>query len=230
MRRIRFIALPLFFVVAVFFLTGRSFVFPKGEKVNANKSIDVEAQMIEETASNAASPTPTAASSTAASATPIATATLTPTPHLSSTPRVLSIPKIHLNAPIIISGKLSDGAMYVPPDNKTIGWWKYGKFPGQMGTAVLAGHYKVADGSPGVFYRLHEVAKGDEISVTSEDGAVKTFIINDISTYPINNFPLNYFFSADDARRLHIITCAGAYMPKEKNYTHRLVVYALLKA
>ncbi len=146
-----------------------------------------------------------------------------------SQPSIIMIPKISLYAPISVSGNTSEGGMEVPPDAKTVGWWRYGTYPGEIGSAVLAGHYKIASGAPGVFYNLNKLAVGDEIIMTLKSGKVLTYVVTTLNTYKVEDFPLNSFFSANDARRLNLITCAGKYIKSLDNYSHRLAVYAILK-
>jgi sortase (surface protein transpeptidase) len=141
----------------------------------------------------------------------------------------LIIPKINLVAPIIESGKTEDGSMFVPPDNKTVGLWQYGVKPGEVGSAVVAGHFKINTGKPGVFYDLQNVDIGDEIDITYSDGRALKFEVQNKETYKVEDFPLSDFFGLNDAKRLNLITCAGKYDRIKKDYTHRLAIFAVLK-
>ncbi len=146
-----------------------------------------------------------------------------------SEPNLIIIPKISLFAPVKISGNSKEGGMEVPPDAKTVGWWKYGTYPGQLGSAVLVGHYKINSGAPGIFYNLNKLSVGDEIIMTLKNGKVLTYIISTLNTYKAEEFPLESFFYSKDARRLNLITCAGKYIKSLDNYSHRLAIYAILK-
>ncbi len=140
------------------------------------------------------------------------------------------IEQIGLNAPVIEEGKTSDGRMGVPSDNSTVGWWKFGTSPGELGSAVLAGHYKIEDGSPGVFYRLSDVKLGDEIKIVDSKGQIKIFEIVEREVYPEKDFPIQKVYSQKDVKRLNLITCTGNYIPELNDYSHRLVVYAVMKS
>jgi LPXTG-site transpeptidase (sortase) family protein len=150
----------------------------------------------------------------------LATADLTPTN--------IKLDRIRLNAPITRSGKTPDGRPEVPPDHATAGWWQYGAKPGESGNAVLAGHFKIADGSPGVFYHLNQVKLGDQFTVTAADTTVQTFTVVDLGIYTVADFPLQKIYGSKDAKRLNLVTCTGTFLPEKNDYTHRLVVYASL--
>jgi sortase A len=143
-------------------------------------------------------------------------------------PQNLLIPKISLVAPIVESGKTESGNMYVPPDDKTIGWWKFGVKPGEIGSAVLAGHFRVNSGAPGVFYNLDQITVGDEIDIIKTGGEVLKFSVIRREVYPVDLFPLTDFFNSNDAKKLNLITCSGKYLRDKKDYSHRLAIYAVL--
>ncbi len=60
------------------------------------------------------------------------------------------------------------GALEAPADYGTAGWFVDGPQPGQPGPAVVAGHVDSKDG-PAVFYRLADMAVGDEVIVSRHD-------------------------------------------------------------
>jgi sortase A len=141
-------------------------------------------------------------------------------------PARIVVDKINLSAPIVSEGQTDGVRMGVPSDNATVGWWGLGRKPGELGSSVLAGHYKVADGSPGVFYRLNELRTGDEIKILLADHKEKLFIVENIEIYKESAFPLRKVFATRDARRLNLITCTGEYIAELDDYSHRMVVFA----
>lgn len=216
MRPVRFVSFALVLAFAVFFLSVGFLVLQKPKVSKTSKPIEPllpEPQNIVEAAE-------------AIEETPITHAVAEM--HF-STPQRLTIPSINLDATIISAGENKRREMEVPPDNKTIGWWNKGIIPGQIGSAVLAGHFKVEDGSPGVFYNLRNIKVGDEIIIADET-ELKRFVVLDMKMYSVEEFPLEYVFSYNDGkRRLNIMTCAGKYLPKRDDYSHRIVVYTELK-
>lgn len=137
----------------------------------------------------------------------------------------LKISSINLNVPVLSVGADVDGTQLVPDDNGTVSWWKYGAKPGEVGSAVLAGHYKIDDGSPGVFYRLNEVKIGEMVSVTDEHGVEQQFRVVDRKIFPVPEFPTIDIYENSDSESLNLVTCTGEYISETNNYTHRLVIY-----
>jgi sortase (surface protein transpeptidase) len=142
----------------------------------------------------------------------------------------LSIPKIGISAQILPVGQNDDGRMGVPPGGNNVGWWKFGAKPGEPGSTVLAGHYKMDSGEPGIFFRLNELILGDEIKIRDNSGQELVFEIVRKEIYKENEFPLNEVFLGDRvSKMLNLITCTGTYIKELKDYSHRLVIYSRLK-
>ena len=68
-------------------------------------------------------------------------------------------------------GLTPSGAMDVPKDAATAGWFALSPVPGEVGPAVLAAHVDY-ERVPGVFARLREMKVGDTAEVTRSDGAL----------------------------------------------------------
>jgi sortase (surface protein transpeptidase) len=61
-------------------------------------------------------------------------------------------------------GRNLDGTIEVPGDWERAGWYRRGPRPGQADPAVILGHVDSTSG-PAVFFRLGELAVGDEIRI-----------------------------------------------------------------
>src|SRR5690606_13342461 len=109
-------------------------------------------------------------------------------------PSTLNIPTINLQVPILSVGAAADGTQAVPADNSTVSWWKYGAKPGERGSAVLAGHFKIEDGSPGVFYNLNRVKVGENIEITDDQGNIQQFRVVDRKIYSVEDFPTQQIY------------------------------------
>lgn len=144
-----------------------------------------------------------------------------------SQPVQLRIERISVLAQVVTVGANDYGNMPVPSDNATASWWRHGAKPGQLGSAVIAGHFKIDDGSPGVFFRLNQIQVGDVIEVKDEQNMARKFEVVDLQIYPKDQFPLEQVYQAKDAHKLNLITCTGTYLPSINDYSHRLVVYAV---
>lgn len=170
------------------------------------------------------STTPTArVNSVPASPSPIAS--VTPLP--SSKPSALVIPKIGVNAVVEHVGLDAEKRMDVPKEWKNVAWFELGPVPGQLGSAVMAGHLDSPSGAA-VFYSLDTLTQGDEIIVTNQDGTSLTFVVEKTATYSENQFPLQEVFENNDKKRLNLITCSGIFNKNTQLYSHRLVVFAVL--
>lgn len=70
-------------------------------------------------------------------------------------PLRLSLPRLRIDADVEQVGLAPDGAMDVPERFDTVGWYRLGARPGELGNAVLAGHLD-AKTAPAIFWRLKE--------------------------------------------------------------------------
>jgi len=144
-------------------------------------------------------------------------------------PTKVYIPKMGITAEIESVGLALDGRMDVTKDVYNVGWYMYGPKPGQVGSAVMTGHFDTPTGAPSVFYNLYKLKPGDEFSVQDDLGTVRQFVVEKSVIHPDDNFPIDEVFSQNDAARLNLITCMGTFDKATKTYSHRLVVYSKLK-
>ncbi len=180
------------------------------------------------------SSTPSAASPSAASpsaASPSAGATTTPLPtrveaaHLGeSTPVRLQIPAIGVDSTLMGLGLKADGTMEVPPGGFPAGWYTGGPTPGELGPAIIAGHVDWT--GPGVFYNLHNLRPGDEVSVTRADGSTAAFRVTVVEEFPKAAFPTDRVYGNIDVAGLRLITCGGSWNPQTRHYDDNIVAFA----
>ncbi|MEV6053786.1 class F sortase [Streptomyces sp. NPDC052107] len=146
-----------------------------------------------------------------------------------STPTRLRIPKIAVDAPFTTLTIGTSGQLNPPPagDTNLVGWYAKGASPGEKGTAIIAGHVDTKT-SAAVFARLDQLKRGDHFTVERADGRDAEFVVDDQETFAKDDFPSKRVYA--DARRpeVRLITCAGAYDHKAKDYTDNLVIFAHL--
>jgi LPXTG-site transpeptidase (sortase) family protein len=118
--------------------------------------------------------------------------------------------------------------MDTPKDADNGAWYNLGYKPGQVGSAVIAGHLDKENGDPAVFWRVTELNTGDKIIITDVKDQTYTFEVMDIQKYPYDDFPLQKVFGSSSKPMLNLITCQGDWDSKAKNYSHRMVVFAQL--
>ncbi len=138
------------------------------------------------------------------------------------TPTRLAIPKIDVNTSITQVGLTSAGDMEAPQTDEDTGWYKYGPRPGNVGSAVIAGHLGL-DGNA-VFGDLGQLVKGDTLSVTDDQGQTVSFAVREVRKYGYDETPEEVFISTTGAH-LNLITCEGNWEASQETYSQRLVVF-----
>jgi sortase (surface protein transpeptidase) len=142
-------------------------------------------------------------------------------------PTYVSIKSIGASSEIVELGLEPDGSLEVPVDFNAIGWYTGSVQPGEPGAAVFAGHAASHVG-PGIFKNLVKLKPDDRIRVARTDGALLTFAVTRIDTYPKDYFPTEQVYGPTSARELRLITCGGKFLENVGSYTSNVVVYATL--
>ncbi|MDO8512505.1 MAG: class F sortase [bacterium] len=138
----------------------------------------------------------------------------------------LKIPAIDVNATIEYVGLTPDGAMDIPQKQENVAWYKLGNLPGEIGNAVIAGHYGTwKNGKGSVFDNLHKLRKGDKISVENSKGETSTFVVRESRRYTPKADASEVFISTDQKAHLNLITCEGEWNKVSKSFSQRLVVF-----
>ncbi|MGW3960262.1 class F sortase [Amycolatopsis sp. NPDC005003] len=145
-------------------------------------------------------------------------------------PASLTIPAIGVRAEDIKDlGLTSGGALEVPGDATTVGWFTGAPSPGETGPAVLAAHvdYKHV---PGAFSRLKDLRPGEQARVGRADGRIAVFTVYRVDRYPKATFPTDEVYGDTPDPELRLITCGGAFDRESGNYLDNVVAYARLTA
>ena len=136
----------------------------------------------------------------------------------------LKIPNINVDATIEYVGLTSKGAMEVPSNAVNVGWFDLGPRPGELGSAVIAGHFDDKSGKAGVFVDLYKLKKGDKLYVENAKGQSITFEVQGSRIYDPGY--ADEVFTRNDKAHLNLITCDGVWDGIKKSYSKRLVVFA----
>lgn len=137
----------------------------------------------------------------------------------------LKIPSINVDAPVESVGLTSDGAMDIPKGPDEVAWFNQGPRPGEIGSAVVSGHYGWKNNTPAVFDNLHKLRVGDKIYIEDEKGDVITFVVRETRVYDKDAIVPEAFGSSDGKSHLNLITCTGDWNSSETSYSERLVVF-----
>ncbi len=122
-------------------------------------------------------------------------------------------------------------------------WYRGSAIPGELSTALIAGHADDPLGRPGVFAHLDLVIVGDEIVIhDNRTGLDVTFGVTEIKSHTLKETKdlsvLNRMYgtgpiaglvpqpSDDGLSHLTLITCSGTFSKKQGTHDHRLVIYA----
>jgi sortase (surface protein transpeptidase) len=146
-----------------------------------------------------------------------------------SDPAELRIPKIGATSSLVPLGLNADETVEVPPVEQPMqaGWYRLARTPGETGPAVVLGH---VDGNrqPGIFFRLRELAAGDEVEVSRKDGTTARFRVRSTEQIAKNSFPTEAVYGDTDRPELRLITCGGSFDQAAHSYRDNIIVYATL--
>ena len=137
------------------------------------------------------------------------------------------IPSIHVDSSLLRLGVDGAGALQPPDDFGLAGWFPASPVPGDVGPAVIAGHVDSYVG-PAVFFRLRELAAGDEVLVDRSDGTTARFSVTAAHRYPKDAFPTEEVYGPTARAELRLITCGGAFDRSARSYRDNVVVTAVL--
>jgi len=142
-----------------------------------------------------------------------------------SRPVYLSIPVIGVHTRLIQLGLTAQGTLQVPASTSVAGWYTANPRPGQIGSAVIAGHIDSYQG-PGVFFRLRLLRPGDRVYVRRANGTLVVFRVYAERSYGKDHFPTQRVYGPAPDPELRLITCGGIFDPAIGSYLSNVVVYA----
>lgn len=144
-------------------------------------------------------------------------------------PSRIKIEKLGIDADLEYVGVTEDGLLGVPRDPAHAAWFDAGPRPGEIGNAVIDGHFGWTDNIPAIFDRLNELVPGDTIRVIDTVGSLRNFKVTKSKLYVANGDPSEVFTSNDGKAHLNLITCEGLWDETIQNYSGRLVVFTDLE-
>jgi LPXTG-site transpeptidase (sortase) family protein len=148
-----------------------------------------------------------------------------------SPPTEVSIPKLGARSSLVPLGLNPDKTIQVPPVEQPMqaGWYDKAPMPGQVGPAIILGH---VDGNkkPGIFFKLKEMATGDEVLVSRQDGSTARFTVTKVEQVAKQDFPTERVYGNTAGPELRLITCGGVFDHSAKSYKDNVIVFATLAA
>jgi len=143
-----------------------------------------------------------------------------------SVPVRLQVAAIGIDSTLMHLGLRSDGTMEVPSGGFPAGWYNGGPTPGELGPAIIAGHVDMK--GPGVFYKLHLLKPGDQVSVTRTDGSKPVFRVTRVAVFAKNAFPTQLVYGNVNRSVLRLITCGGSFNSQTGHYEDNIIAFAEL--
>ncbi len=139
-------------------------------------------------------------------------------------PTRLGIPAAALDA-TVVPVTVAAGALGVPDDVHTLGWWNGGPSPGAPhGTVVIDGHVDSARQGLGALAAASRLKLDEAIQVSTAHGLL-TYQVQAIRTYRKDTLPAALFNPAGPPL-LALITCGGPFDPAPRHYRDNIVIYA----
>jgi hypothetical protein len=146
--------------------------------------------------------------------------------HIVAKPEWLVIPAIGVSTTLIRLGLTAHHTLQVPSTTAVAGWYTGSPRPGEVGSAIIAGHIDSYLG-PGVFYRLGELRRGQYIYVIRANHTVAVFEVTARHRYAKARFPASVVYGPVPDAELRVITCGGTFDYATGSYLSNVVISAV---
>lgn len=146
-------------------------------------------------------------------------------PIIKNVPTRITIPRINVVSNIESVGTTKDGAMDIPKSAENVAWFESGVRPGEVGNAVISGHYGKKNNKISTFDYLHTLKKGDMVFIEDDNDNTIIFMVREVKRYPWKSKSDDVFISKDKKSHLNLITCEEVWDNESKSFSNRLVVF-----
>lgn len=143
----------------------------------------------------------------------------------SGLPVRLQVPIVGIDSAIEDALITPDGRMDVPAGSTNVAWFALGPHPGEVGSAVIGGHFGINNGVKFVFYDLDKIKVGDKAYILNDKGETLAFVVRRIQLFDRNADATPVFISSDGIAHLNLITCEGTWNQVNGSYPERRVVF-----
>jgi hypothetical protein len=144
-----------------------------------------------------------------------------------SIPLELLVPSLGIDTTVGELGLQANHQVQVPTSVHTVGWYRLGPTPGQLGSAVILGHVDSYLG-PGVFFNIKTLPIGALIEVRLADGTTALFRVTSVVQYAKSSFPDALVYRSSGERDLNLVTCGGTFNHETGGYESNIVVFSRL--
>ena len=134
---------------------------------------------------------------------------------------------VRIRMTVLPSGVAADGQMALPPDPRTIGWYRFGPAPAEArGSVVLGGHLDSREYGVGPLVRLSQLRPGDELAVRLANDRTVRYRTVRVESVSKQSLALAKVFDRSGPPMLRVVTCGGEYDRDRGGYQDNLVVSA----
>ena len=161
----------------------------------------------------------------------------TPAPPVGATPEadighptLLRIPAIRISAAVVPTTVEPNGAVIVPDDITTVGWYAPGPRPGDAtGSTVIVGHRDGVAQGHGALYSLGALNLGDHVVITMSQGIMIRYrvVAREVLSKRAFAKAAPDYFATTGPPRLTLITCGGTYSKADGGYQANVIVTAV---
>jgi len=143
-----------------------------------------------------------------------------------SLPRALYIDKLDIAARVMPMSVNTDGSIQAPKNIFDAGWYNGSVKPGETGAMFIDGHASGAT-REGLLAYLDTLQIDDEIQVEKGDGEKLTYRVVHVETVALADVDMRKVLLPyeNTSRALNLMTCTGKWLPLEKTYDKRVIVY-----
>ncbi len=137
------------------------------------------------------------------------------------------VPQLSIDMEVEAEGLDAEGAMGLPENAATAGWYKFGPGVGAAaGATVIAAHIDSRHDGIGPFSRLTEVSPGSIVQVTGSTGVTTDYSVTEVRKVGKIDAPLAEVFDRSGAPRLTLVTCGGEFDSGTGHYVDNVIVTA----
>jgi hypothetical protein len=141
-------------------------------------------------------------------------------------PVSVDIPALEANGPVVAVGVNEADELDIPPDARTLVWYRHGPTPGASGSAVIAGHLNWK-GVEGIFADLASTPLGEQVLVTYDDGSTQAFTVTAVELVEKPAIGVRGVFGRGGDSVLRLVTCGGEFDASRRSYRSNVVVTAV---
>ncbi len=138
----------------------------------------------------------------------------------------ISVGSLGIQAGVVPVLAAPGGALDIPADPSTFGWWSAGAAPsGAAGSVVLVAHIDAVQYGAGPMSTLIRAPMRTAITVVDSTGRVYPYTLSQRRSVAKPDLPLDLFTLRGD-RRLVLVTCGGTFDRRSGHYSDNIILIA----